>query len=531
MSQKPFIAKTCLTQLSSVEEKIRNKGLRNIQKHVDQLEKAHLPLVSLGLYYFYWYSDKTSKQTKFLWDLQAILGQLAKRDKDLFWAFLKELLDTLAQKFVKIDVYRASKFLLYAKFLYYVMYGLDLKSVLFDEQVTQEVDTLEVYAHIWGKDTFKGCVLQINEIVSDVLMECSSRRGLLLQYIYTIRDLFKRLFKLKRFKLMKELFLFVKPLLNLTAFTYNKKMRDTLKTDFLESLFKLLKKRGFKARAKFAKFILTYAKSSDLTEINRNIFYDFLEKVEEGRVAKKKVEAEEEEEPDMMKELDQIDKELNGKAVQPEEPKKALDIKSLNIGQLVKRHYEQFTNEEDFDEEADEDFVPEEGAEMENIDLTAEAFKMMESMAKEKREDQEDDILEEQPTAEEEIVITRKNGVDPEKQNGHSIVKEEDDGAKVYEMDIAQFEELDLPELDVEEENGEFFFGGNMSFEEMKNKLPEYYFKSPKQKKKYFRKLTTKYKKNLDKAAQGQIKRKKIHFNLAKIQKKRFKQKDIINKS
>ena len=64
MNKKPLVVKTCLTQLSSVEEKIRNKGFRSIQKHIKDLDPVHFKTMSMGLYYYYWYSDKTSKQLK-----------------------------------------------------------------------------------------------------------------------------------------------------------------------------------------------------------------------------------------------------------------------------------------------------------------------------------------------------------------------------------------------------------------------------------------------------------------------------------
>jgi hypothetical protein len=558
MSKKAFIAKTCLKQLSSVEEKIRNKGLRSIQKHVASLEASDLTSISLGLYYFYWYSDKTSKQLKFLWDLRELLMNVANRDLDLFWVFLKELLETLAQKFVKIDVYRASKFLLLAKFLFHLMYGLDLESVLFDTNVVKEAKTLEIYEKIWDKKMMKTRVLEINKIVNEVLMECASRRGLLFQYIYTVRDLFKRLFKLKRFKMMKELFLFVKPLLNLTAFTWNKKMRLVLQSDFLEHLLKILIKRGYKARARFAKFVLVYAKSPDLTELNRKIFYDFLDKVEVEKtpaVAEQKYNEDQNEENEMEKELKEMNKEFNLKESKKEVNKPSLDIKSLNIKQLVKRHYDKFTNEEVIDEDEDEDYLPGEEVDLDQVDLTMEACKMVESLATDKREEIVEEEEEEAEGEEDAIVISKKEKAKGTSENGKSVnghghgkggdenevnesskVEENGEGGlkkeeKIFEMSMEEFNNFDLPELDVEEEDGEFIFGGNMSYEEMKNKLPEYYFKTPKQKKKYFRKLTAKYKKNLEKNSQGQIKRKKIRFDLSKNQKRFFKQKEIIKKS
>ena len=557
MGKKQFVVRTCLTQLSSVEEKIRNKGFRSIQNNIDNITEENMKSLSFGLYYYYWYSDKTSKQLQFLWELRAILDQLVKRNVKLFWAFIKNFLEVFAERFTKIDVYRTSKFLLFAKFIFYMMYGLDLESVLFDSTMKTEAKTTALYENFWSKDELKKNLQGVNEIITNVLMECASRKGLLFQYIYTVRDLFKRLFQLKRFRMMKELFLFVKPLLNMTAFTWNKKMRECLKEEFLDNLLKLLVKRGYKARARFAKFVLVYAKSPDLNEINRNIFYEFLEKVEDNpkingikqkekkkkEEKKKEEKKKEEKEADMENELDEIDKELNKNKVSLIKKKAQLDIKSLNIGELVKRHYDKFTNEEveaDMMED-DEEYIPNEDDINGEYDLTKEAEILMEALTKVQRiedenveEDNKEDFKED--FKENDIIIETKN----KKEN--QIVVEEDnkvvlngdikeDKGMVYELDMGQYSDLDLPDLDVEEEDGEFIFGGNMTYDDMKNKLPEYYFKSPKQKKKYFRKLTLKYKKNLDKNSDGNIKRKKINFDLKKNEKLVFKQKELIKKN
>ena len=532
MTKKKFVIRTCLTQLSSVEEKIRNKGFRSIQNNIDNITEDQLKPLSFGLYYYYWYSDKTSKQLQFLWDLRTIFDKLAKKDINLFWAFIKDFLEVFAERFTKIDVYRTSKFLLLAKFIFYLMYGLDLESVLFDTTFKEEAKTFEIYESFWSKEEQKTNLRRVNSIVNSVLMECGSRRGLLFQYIYTIRDLFKRLFKLKRFKMMKELFLFVKPLLNLLAFTWNKKMRESLKKEFLDHLFKILKKRGFKARARFAKFVMVYAKSPDLNEINRNIFYDFLDKVEEKPAQKINGTNHhvEEKEMDMEAELNEIDKELNKTKCIPKEKKVLPDIKSLNIKELVKRHYDKFTNEEV--EGDDEDYIPEEDEVFQDIDLTEEAQKLMGALVDKQREEEE--VQEEEGTEEvpEEKIVIEKNGEDlKNKENKQNGVNHIEKNGMVYELDLDQYTDHDLPDLDVEEENGEFIFGNDMSYEEMKNKLPEYYFKTPKQKKKYFRKLTVKYKKNLDKSSQGNIKRKKINFDLKKNKKLVFRQKELIKKN
>ena len=468
MTKKKFVMRTCLTQLSSVEEKIRNKGFRSIQNNINNITEDQLKSLSFGLYYFYWYSDKTSKQLKFLWDLRTLLDQLAKKDINLFWEFIKNFLEVFAERFTKIDVYRTSKFLLLAKFIFYLMYGLDLESVLFDTTMKEEAKTTEIYENFWSKQELKTNLRRVNSIVNSVLMECGSRRGLLFQYIYTIRDLYKRLFKLKRFKMMKELFLFSKPLLNLTAFTWNKKMRQCLKEEFLNHLLKILVKRGYKARARFAKFVMVYAKSPDLNEINRNIFYDFLEKVEEKPVANKNGTTHqiEEKEVDMEAELDEIDQELNKTKKIPKEKKALPDIKSLNIKELVKRHYDKFTNEEV--DEDDEDYIPEEDAVFQNINLTKEAEKLMVALVDKKRENDREEEVEEDVKEEisEDKIIIEKNGDDSKnkenKVNGVNKVKE---NGMVYELDLDQYTDHDLPDLDVEEENGEYIFGNDMSYE------------------------------------------------------------------
>ena len=544
MNKKKFIAKTCLIQLSSVEEKIRNKGFRSIQQHIDTIDPQDFKNLGLGLYYYYWYSDKTSKQLKFLWDIRSLFERVAMKDMMSFWKFIREFLDVIAEKFVKIDIYRTSKYLLLAKFIFHLMYGVDLESVLFDSDFKEEAKKTKFYDSIWDKEEMRNNICQINQIIIDVLMECTSRKGLLLQYIYAVRDLYKRLFKLNRFKMMKELFLFSKPLLNLTAFTWNKNMRKTLQEDFLEHLFKVLTKRGYKARSRFGKFVLIYAKSPDLQEINRNILYDFLEKVEEKPTNKKpknKIEVEEEKENDMEDELDEIDKELstNKNIKSPKED--VLDVKKLNIGKLVKRHYDNFTNEEVPLNGMEDDFDDEEYSPFDDLELMNTLDTQNNAQTGHIQHNQGIEIEEEAENAtelsngsENKPQLGEVNGHGKEnnmngkdiKENGHM-----EDNKNIFEMDMDQYDDFNLPDLDVQEEDGEFTFGHSMSFEEMQKKLPEYYFKSPKQKKKYFKKLTMRYKKNLDKSSNGTIKRKKIHFDLSKNEKLLFNQNEIINKN
>lgn len=535
MNKKKFVIKTCLTQLSSVEEKIRNKGLRSVQQNLDQISKDQFRTLSLGLYYFYWYSDKSAKQLQFLWDLRRLFAAVARKCDSLYWEFLGTFLDVVAEKFTKIDVYRAPKFLLLAKSVFHLMYGLDLESVLFDTDFKDEAKTLETYSRIWAKETLRGQLRRINGVVKSVLMQCSSRTGLMLQYVYSVRDLFQRLHRLGRFKMMKELFLFVKPLLNLAAFTLDKKIRGCLKRDFLEHLLKLLRKKGNRARERFAKFVLVYAKSPDLSEINRKMFYDFLEEVEKKTKKKKprkmpvkRVKSDQDNTDDLESELDLIDKELQKKPSEaPQEP--TLDIQTLNVRQLLKRSYDKFAGEAHLEDE-DESYSPSQDLQIEGLCTENDTLEMGSAEPK----SEENNYAEQSPVGsetEEQDDEAREKSAKPQ-MNG-AVVKMNGAGGSstVFEMDLEQFNESELPELDVEEENGELLFGGNMSFEEMQEKLPEYYFKSPKQKRKYFRKLTLKYKKRLDKSSQGSLKRRKIKFDLSQNQKKVFAQRELIKRN
>lgn len=137
--------------------------------------------------------------------------------------------------------------------------------------------------------------------------------------------------------------------------------------------------------------------------------------------------------------------------------------------------------------------------------------------------------------------------LDELKQNGHSTTKKNDlnghsqaftekeatelpedfpeelKGTNVFEYVMKIMEEDEDPGV-LFDEDGEMYLDEEMSMEEMRAKLPEYYFKTPKQKKKYFKKLTNSYKKKLRKSPRkksGEIK-KQIGFDLNRNQKKVF---------
>lgn len=97
-------------------------------------------------------------------------------------------------------------------------------------------------------------------------------------------------------------------------------------------------------------------------------------------------------------------------------------------------------------------------------------------------------------------------------------------GQNVYEyvMKILE-EEEDEPGV-VYDEDGEMYIDEEMSMDEMRAKLPDYYFKTPKQKKKYFKKLTSSYKKKLRKSQinNDSKENKRIGFALERNRKRVF---------
>lgn len=97
-------------------------------------------------------------------------------------------------------------------------------------------------------------------------------------------------------------------------------------------------------------------------------------------------------------------------------------------------------------------------------------------------------------------------------------------GQNVYEYVMKILEEEENEPGVVYDEDGEMYIDEEMSMEEMRAKLPDYYFKTPKQKKKYFKKLTSSYKKKLRKSQihNDSKENKRIGFALERNRKRVF---------
>ena len=597
MPKKSFVVKTCIKRLSSVEERIREKGMRSLLANIDQLSSSCFHEVSFGLYYYFWYSDKSSKQLKFLSDVNLVIEGLFNNEGCEGFLkvtqFLENFLEVLTKKYKKIDVYRANKFLMLFKNLFFALYGLDLSSVIFDRRRKKWVKRLSFFEYIWRtaeqedssqQTNSKKQLREINLMIKKSLMKSHSKEGVLMQYVHCQKEITFRLENMGRFQRMNELFLYAKPLLNLLAFTWDSRMKTCLSREFLATFEEILQGKTKQSRKRFGKFMMSYAKSPVIKNENRGLFYDFIEKIDKletvvkprksrqpeqvtYKVAEEDIELEgQNEDPnldnenleanedlqmeeglcDLEKELEIVETELNENVKEETADPKLVDMK-----ELVKRSFEQFKNG-DYDEDEDQDFDPEDMSEVEG-DLTENVMidNIVEYLAENLDPDEEPveesnqvEIKEEASNAvvkqEKKITPklvngTKKNGkaeqVETLQENGTDLEKDPIQVYQgVYEYKLEDYNEADLLKLatgDAPED--EFLMEDEVSFAEMKNRMPEYYFKTPKQKKKYFKKLTQRYKKQLEGNRRRNLKKKRIEFELHANQVKKFKRNDIIS--
>lgn len=76
MNKRSIPLKTIVRQLSSVEPSIRERALRKLLNRTQPIPESDFPALALGLYYFFWYCDKTTKEIQFLKDLKLLLTKL-----------------------------------------------------------------------------------------------------------------------------------------------------------------------------------------------------------------------------------------------------------------------------------------------------------------------------------------------------------------------------------------------------------------------------------------------------------------------
>ena len=272
---------------------------------------------------------------------------------------------------------------------------------------------------------------------------------MLLQFIHCSKEIIDRLDSLCRLELMNELFLFSKPLLNLLAFSWDKRTRTCVTQEFFPSILSVLKYTSPKPKKRFSNYIFSYAKSPTIIDSNRDALYEFLSKIEQLKLEKR---------PQPMQLI-----------LQPELFESELNNdEGIDFNDQIKRKWKEFqkSNEDEDDEDNQSD---------------------------------EDALL---------AQILKENGV----VSSNSETNEKKAGT-MYEYKLEDFAGNMQP-MDNLEGDDYFEEEEEMSYEEMKQKLPDYYFKTPKQKKKYFKKLTLQYKKKLEKVGKSNLKRVKLGFQL-----------------
>lgn len=332
MTKKPTPLKSIIRQLSSVEPAIREKALAKLIKRQQPIPESEFPSLSLGLYYFFWYCDKSKKELLFLKNLTKIIksliiispeelsgnlknnssgnqmntknsrfpyqnnqkqilsngntqkeleknGNAIKYDLKKLSKFIQSFLNISGKKFARIDIHRVNKFLMLFRHFFFFIFGLDFSDLVLNPECQEPPTQLEFFDQLWGSESKLNLRLLMTPIRSE-LMGSYDREGLLLEFTRSVNKILPRLQQYSVFSDISRLFLFCKPLFDLLAFTGDKRLRMILKEEFLEALLKVLENHGVNQRKKFGKFVMVYAKSPSLKVINRSILYDYIESIE-----------------------------------------------------------------------------------------------------------------------------------------------------------------------------------------------------------------------------------------------------------
>jgi hypothetical protein len=453
-----------LKNLISVFPEKRKTGFSEIQKTMVKINVDQYKKLCYGIFYYFWWSDGFENQEK---DIQAIINLSAGLDESGKLNFVKYFFQVFTKLWNKIDYHRINKFLKL------------IKEVFFD-----------FYKYL--RDRERSNISKWNSFIITEIFSNPYAKGILLEYLYICRDLFSIFLPDNIFKF----FLFFKPLLDLLAFHEDSSVRKFLLDDTIPFMLEKINAFGKSDLLVFKKYIVNYI---DNKEVCQKFATNFLE-IEEFLIFQIRTK----------------------KTIKNEICEKVEKNGTQETAQKVEKNGTQETTQK-----------------VEKIDIPSKIEKKEKTDIPSKIEKKEKTIVKEPVEKEKEKEKNLKVNEDIQLEE----IKEEASPEDIMDME-EDFEEEEYIYLDsdnfddrqlmmdefgnvIEDLEDEDFYDPyeNLSEDEMRAKMPPYWFKTGKKKKRFFQNLSRTYKEKLYNIAKNITPndRKKIIFKLERNQIRTFK--------